>query len=121
MGRRKGRGDGGGIRIRPPKECIPHEFSLSTTPASSFRIAIGRLDFGVLLPDVLLDYRPRLNLCHHQEDVERVAHQVKSRGDEEHGPPGGESGLKSEWRFGSRVSIPQLDDLWNTGELHFRP
>ena len=75
----------------------------------------------MLLPDVLLDHRPRLNLCHHQEDVERVAHQVKSRGDEEHGPPGGESGLKSEWRFGSRVSIPQLDDLWNTGELHFRP
>ena len=66
---------------------------------TSFRIVIKSFDFATtsrtrnLLLDVLLDHRPRLDLGHHQEDVERVAHQVKPGRDEEHGPPRGERRL----------------------------
>ena len=64
---------------------------------TSFLIFIRRFEFTRrirnLLP-VLLDHRPGLDLVHHQEDVERVAHQVQSGSDEENGPPRGERRLK---------------------------
>ena len=65
-----------------------------------FRIVIKSFDFITtnrtrnILLDVSLDHRPRLDLGHHQEEVERVAHQVKPGRDEEHGPPRGERRLK---------------------------